>query len=78
METGKRCLVLKAGLKRHGCFAFHNHHEVIIISVYHRFGAVWKGQLGSDMAAVKIFPHQDKQSWYAEQVSSLFLGGRGI
>jgi hypothetical protein len=28
---------------------------------------VWKGQLGEDLVAVKIFPLQDKQSWFAEQ-----------
>ena len=32
-----------------------------------RFGAVWKGHLGEDQVAVKIFPLQDKQSWFAEQ-----------
>ncbi|CAH1774752.1 unnamed protein product [Owenia fusiformis] len=31
-----------------------------------RFGAVWKAQLNNIHVAVKIFPIQDKQSWYTE------------
>lgn len=41
--------------------------ELLEIKARGRFGAVWKGQLGNEMVAVKIFPLQDKQSWYAEQ-----------
>lgn len=32
-----------------------------------RFGSVWKAQLHDEIAAVKIFPLQDKQSWMTEQ-----------
>ena len=41
--------------------------QLLEIKARGRFGAVWKGQLGKDMVAVKIFPLQDKQSWFAEQ-----------
>merc|ERR1711962_1487353 len=41
--------------------------ELLEIKARGRFGAVWKGQVGKDMVAVKIFPLQDKQSWFAEQ-----------
>jgi len=41
--------------------------EFLEIKARGRFGAVWKGQVGKDMVAVKIFPLQDKQSWFAEQ-----------
>jgi len=41
--------------------------ELLEIKARGRFGAVWKGQLGKEMVAVKIFPLQDKQSWFAEQ-----------
>lgn len=41
--------------------------QLLEIKARGRFGAVWKGQHGSEMVAVKIFPLQDKQSWYAEQ-----------
>jgi serine/threonine protein kinase len=41
--------------------------ELLEIKARGRFGAVWKGQAGKDMVAVKIFPLQDKQSWFAEQ-----------
>lgn len=46
-----------------------NHRPVQLLEIKARgrFGAVWKGQLGKDMVAVKIFPLQDKQSWFAEQ-----------
>ncbi|XP_069172908.1 activin receptor type-2A isoform X2 [Procambarus clarkii] len=32
-----------------------------------RFGAVWKANLHTDVIAVKIFPVQDKQSWFVEK-----------
>lgn len=32
-----------------------------------RFGSVWKAQLHDADVAVKIFPPQDKQSWFTEQ-----------
>jgi len=41
--------------------------QLLEIKARGRFGAVWKGQLGGDHVAVKIFPLQDKQSWLAEQ-----------
>jgi len=41
--------------------------QLLEIKARGRFGAVWKGQLAKDMVAVKIFPLQDKQSWFAEQ-----------
>jgi len=41
--------------------------QLLEIKARGRFGAVWKGQMGKDMVAVKIFPLQDKQSWLAEQ-----------
>merc|ERR1719319_317275 len=41
--------------------------ELLEIKARGRFGAVWRGQAGKDMVAVKIFPLQDKQSWFAEQ-----------
>jgi len=41
--------------------------QLLEIKARGRFGAVWKGQLGEDQVAVKIFPLQDKQSWFAEQ-----------
>jgi hypothetical protein len=41
--------------------------ELLEIKARGRFGAVWKGKFGTDMVAVKIFPLQDKNSWYAEQ-----------
>ncbi len=41
--------------------------QLIEIKARGRFGAVWKGKFGFDMVAVKIFPLQDKNSWYAEQ-----------
>ena len=41
--------------------------QLLEIKARGRFGAVWKGQLNKDMVAVKIFPLQDKQSWFAEQ-----------
>ena len=41
--------------------------QLIEIKARGRFGAVWKGRFGYDMVAVKIFPLQDKNSWYAEQ-----------
>lgn len=41
--------------------------ELLEIKARGRFGAVWKGQLGGEQVAVKIFPLQDKQSWFAEQ-----------
>jgi len=41
--------------------------QLLEIKARGRFGAVWKGQLSNDMVAVKIFPLQDKQSWFAEQ-----------
>ena len=41
--------------------------ELMEIKARGRFGAVWKGKFGYDMVAVKIFPLQDKNSWYAEQ-----------
>ena len=41
--------------------------QLIEIKARGRFGAVWKGKFGYDMVAVKIFPLQDKNSWYAEQ-----------
>jgi len=41
--------------------------QLLEIKARGRFGAVWKGQHMNDMVAVKIFPLQDKQSWYAEQ-----------
>jgi len=41
--------------------------QLIEIKARGRFGAVWKGTLGEDKVAVKIFPLQDKQSWFAEQ-----------
>jgi len=41
--------------------------ELLEIKARGRFGAVWKGQVGKEMVAVKIFPLQDKQSWFAEQ-----------
>jgi len=41
--------------------------ELLEIKARGRFGAVWKGKLGTEMVAVKIFPLQDKQSWFAEQ-----------
>ena len=31
-----------------------------------RFGKVWKGQCGTDVVAVKIFPHEDYSSWESE------------
>ena len=45
--------------------------ELLEIKARGRFGAVWKGKYKDDMVAVKIFPLQDKNSWYAEQVSVL-------
>jgi hypothetical protein len=41
--------------------------QLLEIKARGRFGAVWKGQLGEEQVAVKIFPLQDKQSWFAEQ-----------
>jgi len=41
--------------------------ELLEIKARGRFGAVWKGQVAKEMVAVKIFPLQDKQSWFAEQ-----------
>lgn len=41
--------------------------QLLEIKARGRFGAVWKGQLGEELVAVKIFPLQDKQSWFAEQ-----------
>jgi len=41
--------------------------QLLEIKARGRFGAVWKGQLGEDKVAIKIFPLQDKQSWFAEQ-----------
>jgi activin receptor type-2B len=41
--------------------------QLIEIKARGRFGAVWKGMVGDEKAAVKIFPLQDKQSWFAEQ-----------
>jgi len=44
--------------------------QLIEIKARGRFGAVWKGKVGDgdgEKAAIKIFPLQDKQSWYAEQ-----------
>ena len=41
--------------------------QLLEIKARGRFGAVWKGQLGGEHVAVKIFPLQDKQSWLAEQ-----------
>lgn len=41
--------------------------ELLEIKARGRFGAVWKGRYGREMVAVKIFPLQDKNSWYAEQ-----------
>lgn len=32
-----------------------------------RFGAVWRAQLKPDEVAVKVFPIQDKESWFTEQ-----------
>lgn len=41
--------------------------QLLEIKARGRFGAVWKGHLGGEQVAVKIFPLQDKQSWFAEQ-----------
>ena len=41
--------------------------ELLEIKARGRFGAVWKGRFKNEMVAVKIFPLQDKNSWYAEQ-----------
>eukprot|EP00088_Acartia_fossae_P028396 TRINITY_DN2919_c0_g1_i10.p1 TRINITY_DN2919_c0_g1~~TRINITY_DN2919_c0_g1_i10.p1 ORF type:complete len:570 (-),score=148.57 TRINITY_DN2919_c0_g1_i10:1915-3624(-) len=41
--------------------------QLIEIKARGRFGAVWKGQVGDEKVAIKIFPLQDKQSWFAEQ-----------
>lgn len=41
--------------------------ELLEIKARGRFGAVWKGKLGNDFVAVKIFPLQDKSSWMAEK-----------
>jgi len=41
--------------------------ELLEIKARGRFGAVWKGNLAGEKVAVKIFPLQDKQSWFAEQ-----------
>ena len=41
--------------------------QLIEIKARGRFGAVWKGMVDDEKAAVKIFPLQDKQSWFAEQ-----------
>lgn len=32
-----------------------------------RFGKVWKGQIDNQLVAVKVFPLQERQSWFAEQ-----------
>ena len=46
-----------------------NHFMVQLLEVKARgrFGCVWKAQLGNDIVAVKIFPLQDKQSYYTER-----------
>ena len=41
--------------------------ELLEIKARGRFGAVWKGRFKNEMVADKIFPLQDKNSWYAEQ-----------
>jgi len=41
--------------------------ELLEIKARGRFGAVWKGNLSGEKVAIKIFPLQDKQSWFAEQ-----------
>ncbi|XP_040563519.1 activin receptor type-2B [Lepeophtheirus salmonis] len=41
--------------------------ELLEVKARGRYGSVWKGISMGKVVAVKIFPLQDKQSWYAEQ-----------
>jgi len=47
--------------------ATHRPVQLLEIKARGRFGAVWKGMSGGEKVAIKIFPLQDKQSWFAEQ-----------